>query len=217
MNGFQQIVTNIKNAISYPGMKNNPEFFASDGEYDRWAEYANEVQGAAYHAGKSNPNWRNDVVFEFLREIIIDHHKDVQETEQAIDDWEREENHSELYPWFCADYCHQELTEAIMEEWHKQGITHPKLHPYISEAKLRATQAICRAVLEEIEEIETKNVVEVEYDPSYWGGDYSDVGETVHLIPMVLDTTGMIETVEDCFERVTGYNRANIVHYSQEN
>jgi len=55
--------------------------------------------------------------------------------------------------------------------------------------------------------------IRVEYDLAYYGGDYSGVGQFV-LIPEGL--TFAFSGVEEAFEKVTGYNRRHMVHYSTD-
>ncbi len=54
----------------------------------------------------------------------------------------------------------------------------------------------------------------IEYDRSYSGGDYSDVGEFV-LIPFEEIGPGRVG-VEKAFEKRTGLHRRNIVHYCRD-
>jgi hypothetical protein len=51
----------------------------------------------------------------------------------------------------------------------------------------------------------------VEFDPSFYGGDYKDVGNFVLIPADLVDQVGM----DKAFEKTTGHVAANIVHYSE--
>jgi len=52
----------------------------------------------------------------------------------------------------------------------------------------------------------------VEFDPSYYGGDYKSVGNFALIPADLVDQVGM----DKAFEQTTGHVAANIVHYSED-
>ncbi len=62
--------------------------------------------------------------------------------------------------------------------------------------------------------------VQVEFDPEYFGGNYAKVGDFVHiplaLIDEIKESKGLNDdqAIQAAFEKVTGLNRPNIIHYS---
>jgi hypothetical protein len=53
------------------------------------------------------------------------------------------------------------------------------------------------------------NFIRVEYDLNYAGGDYSQVGDFAYVPADCGD-------VEEEFEKVTGYDRIHMIHYSPD-
>jgi hypothetical protein len=66
----------------------------------------------------------------------------------------------------------------------------------------------------ELEFYEETDRVRVEYDLSYWGGDYSDVGETVVIkVQLPVDENSEEEVVESVFFQQTNIKPEHIIHY----
>lgn len=61
--------------------------------------------------------------------------------------------------------------------------------------------------------------IRVEYDPEYEGGNYSGVGQFAYIPVKMLEATQgetFESKVEIAFEKITGYFKKNIIHYSDE-
>lgn len=65
----------------------------------------------------------------------------------------------------------------------------------------------------EIEEDESQHFIQVEYDLSFFGGDYSGVGQYAY-IPASLVNAGV--SVEGAFKAKTGIDPVHIIHYSTD-
>jgi hypothetical protein len=60
--------------------------------------------------------------------------------------------------------------------------------------------------------------VRVEYDLSYWGGDYAGVGEFIQIPLALVESMRSITTADDvvdmAFRKLTHQDSAHIIHYS---
>ncbi len=60
---------------------------------------------------------------------------------------------------------------------------------------------------------EVMAAIQVEYDESFWGGDYSKVGKLVLVHQSTVEKLG---SVDAAFRATTGLDPIHIIHYSED-